>query len=87
MIHPIPPGTRDVLPDEMRELRRLQDSLLGVFEDHAYGEVRTPTIEYADVVSRGDEASAGDAYRFSVYHVMEVDELAPLFPVTVHDIG
>ena len=23
MIHPIPPGTRDVLPDEMRELRRL----------------------------------------------------------------
>ena len=64
MIHPIPPGTRDVLPDEMRELRRLQDSLLGVFEDHAYGEVRTPTIEYADVVSRGDEASAGDAYRF-----------------------
>jgi len=33
------------------------------------------------------ELAAGDAYRFSVYHVMEVDELAPLFPVTVHDIG
>lgn len=64
MIHPIPPGTRDVLPDEMRELRRLQDSLLGVFESFDYGEVRTPTIEYADVVNRGDEGSAGDAYRF-----------------------
>ena len=25
MIHPIPPGTRDVLPDEMRELRRLRE--------------------------------------------------------------
>jgi ATP phosphoribosyltransferase regulatory subunit len=48
----------------MRELRRLQDSLLAVFEDFSYGEVRTPTVEYADVVSRGDEASAGDAYRF-----------------------
>lgn len=64
MIHPIPPGTRDVLPDEMRELRKLQDSLLGVFESFGYGEVRTPTIEYADVVGRGDEASVGDAYRF-----------------------
>ena len=58
MIHPIPPGTRDVLPDEMRELRRLQGSLLDVFENYGYGEVRTPTIEYADVVSLGDEASA-----------------------------
>jgi ATP phosphoribosyltransferase regulatory subunit HisZ len=48
----------------MRELRKLQDSLLGVFESFDYGEVRTPTIEYADVVSRGDEASADDAYRF-----------------------
>ncbi|MEX1220207.1 MAG: ATP phosphoribosyltransferase regulatory subunit [Solirubrobacterales bacterium] len=64
MIHPIPPGTRDVLPDEMRELRKLQESLLSVFEDFDFGEVRTPTIEYADVVSRGDEGSAGDAYRF-----------------------
>ena len=26
MIHPIPPGTRDVLPDEMRELRALTDA-------------------------------------------------------------
>ena len=27
MIHPIPPGTRDVLPDEMRELRAITDGL------------------------------------------------------------
>ena len=64
MIHPIPPGTRDVLPDEMRELRRLEGALLEVFEEGGYGEVRTPTIEYAEVVSRGDQASADDAYRF-----------------------
>jgi ATP phosphoribosyltransferase regulatory subunit len=48
----------------MRELRRLERSLLSVFEDFGYGEIRTPTIEYADVVSRGDQASADDAYRF-----------------------
>ena len=64
MIHPIPPGTRDVLPDEMRELRRLHASLLGVFERFGYGEVRTPTIEYDEVMSRGDMRSSRTAYRF-----------------------
>ncbi len=33
------------------------------------------------------EIAAGDAYRFSVYHIMGVDDLAPLFPVRVHDVG
>jgi len=33
------------------------------------------------------ELTAGDAYRFSVYHVMDVDDLAPLFPVGVEEIG
>ena len=45
-MHPIPSGTRDVLPDEMRELRALSDTLRQVFEEHGYGEVYTPTIEY-----------------------------------------
>ena len=39
MIHPIPSGTRDVLPDEMRELRAITDALRGVFERAGYGEV------------------------------------------------
>jgi len=63
MIHPIPPGTRDVLPDEMRELRRLQAALLGVFEARGYGEVSTPAIEYDDVLARGDGRAAGSGYR------------------------
>ena len=46
MIHPIPSGTRDVLPDEMRELRALSDTIRGVFESFGYGEVHTPAIEY-----------------------------------------
>ena len=50
MIHPIPPGTRDVLPDEMRELRRLHLALIEVFEGRGYGEVATPAIEYDEVL-------------------------------------
>jgi ATP phosphoribosyltransferase regulatory subunit len=64
MIHPIPPGTRDVLPEEMRELRRLQQALMAVFEDRGYGEVATPAIEYDEVLARGDGRTAGGAYRF-----------------------
>jgi len=60
MIHPIPPGTRDVLPEEMRELRRLQAALIEVFEGKGYGQVATPALEYDEVLTggrgRGDEA-------------------------------
>ena len=41
MIHPIPSGTRDVLPEETREVRAITDTLRGVFERHQYGEVYT----------------------------------------------
>src|SRR3954447_8202485 len=64
MIHRIPPGTRDILPAEMRELRRLQGALSAVFERYGYGEVATPTIEYDEVLARGDERGAPVAYRF-----------------------
>ncbi len=64
MIHPIPPGTRDILPDEMRELRQLQWKLLEAFARFGYEEVGTPTIEYDEVLARGDGRTAGAAYRF-----------------------
>jgi ATP phosphoribosyltransferase regulatory subunit len=62
--HPIPPGTRDILPDEMRELRRLEASLTAVFERYGYGEVSTPTTEYDEVLALGDERGAPSAHRF-----------------------
>ena len=64
MIHPIPPGSHDVLPEEMRELRRVHNALIGVFEGRGYGEVATPTIEYEEVLARGDGRAADSAYRF-----------------------
>jgi len=60
-IHPIPSGTRDVLPDEMRELRDITEAVRGVFELDGYGEVWTPALEYEAVLGRG--GGAPPAYR------------------------
>jgi ATP phosphoribosyltransferase regulatory subunit len=63
MIHPIPSGTRDVLPDETREVRAITDTLRGIFERHGYGEIYTPALEYESVLARADMAEAQPAYR------------------------
>ena len=63
MIHPVPPGTRDVLPEEMRELRALTLRLSQAFETAGYREVSTPSVEYEEVLRRGDSAAAGAGFR------------------------
>jgi ATP phosphoribosyltransferase regulatory subunit len=63
MIHPIPSGTRDVLPEETREVRAITDALRSVFERHGYGEIYTPALEYESVLARADMAEAKPAYR------------------------
>src|ERR1700752_4247128 len=63
MIHPLPSGTRDVLPDETREVRAITDTLRRVFERHGYGEVYTPALEYESVLARADMAEAQPTYR------------------------
>ena len=68
MIHPIPSGTRDVLPDEMRELRAITEAIRGVFESSGYGEIATPALEYEAVLTRGDPAAAGAAYKLFDEH-------------------
>jgi ATP phosphoribosyltransferase regulatory subunit len=68
VIHPIPSGTRDVLPDELRELRAITDGIRAVFDARGYGEVATPALEYEDVLTRGDPAAADPAYRLFDEH-------------------
>jgi ATP phosphoribosyltransferase regulatory subunit len=63
MIHPIPSGTRDVLPEEARELRGITEALRAVFSDHGYGEVYTPALEYESVLARGGMSEVRPAYR------------------------
>jgi ATP phosphoribosyltransferase regulatory subunit len=62
-IHPTPSGTRDVLPDEMREMHAVVEAVRGVFGAHGYGEVHTPALEYEQVLTRGDPAAADPAYK------------------------
>ncbi len=64
MSQPLPAGTRDVLAEEMRELRALESTLLGLFSERGYGEVATPAIEYQDVIARGEGPQGSAAYRF-----------------------
>jgi ATP phosphoribosyltransferase regulatory subunit len=68
VIHPIPSGTRDVLPDELRELRAITDAMRRVFGARGYGEVATPALEYEAVLTRGDQAAADPAYRLFDEH-------------------
>jgi ATP phosphoribosyltransferase regulatory subunit len=63
MTHPIPSGTRDVLPDEMRELRAIEAALRETFERHGYGEVSTPALEYESTLARADVGDAKPTYR------------------------
>jgi ATP phosphoribosyltransferase regulatory subunit len=63
MIHPIPSGTRDVLPDEMCEMREITEALRGVFRDRGFGEVYTPALEYEAVLGRAELTVAPPAYR------------------------
>src|SRR4051794_11563264 len=63
VMHPIPSGTRDVLPEEMRELRAITDAMLRVFEEAGYGEVYTPALEHEATLRTGDAQAAKPAYR------------------------
>jgi ATP phosphoribosyltransferase regulatory subunit len=63
MIHPIPSGTRDVLPQETGEVRAITDTLRAVFDRHGFGEIYTPALEYESVLARADLDEARPAYR------------------------
>ena len=63
MVDRIPSGTRDVLPDEMRELRAMTDRIRDVFERAGYGEVYTPALEYENSMATGWSGITQPAYR------------------------
>jgi ATP phosphoribosyltransferase regulatory subunit len=50
----IPSGTRDVLPEEMRELRRIERALLDTFAEYGYGEISTPAVEFEETLRLAD---------------------------------
>jgi ATP phosphoribosyltransferase regulatory subunit len=82
MIHPIPSGTRDVLPDEMRELRAIEAALRQTFERSGYGEISTPALEYEETLARADVGDAKPTYRLFDEHgdvlVLRSDMTVPI---------
>jgi ATP phosphoribosyltransferase regulatory subunit len=81
MVDRTPSGTRDVLPDEMRELRALTERVRAVFEHAGYGEVYTPTLEYERTFERPG-ARVGSPYRLFDEHghvlVLRSDMTVPI---------
>lgn len=59
----LPPGSRDILPEEAAELRAITGALTELFSGAGYGEVRTPALEYADVLARGILGDVAPSYR------------------------
>ena len=49
----IPYGTRDLLPQEAQEKRRVEAALMELFYRWGYDEVATPAIEYLDTLTIG----------------------------------
>src|SRR5579884_2689243 len=78
----LPSGTRDFLPDEMRELRALTERIRAVFEKGGYGEVYTPALEYEATFTRAHLDSGRPAYRVFDEHgnalVLRSDMTVPI---------
>ena len=81
MIDRTPSGTRDVLPDEMRELRALMERMRGVFDRAGYGEVYTPALEYERTFDH-ERAPISPSYRLFDEHgnvlVLRADMTVPI---------
>lgn len=60
---PVPMGTRDVLPEEMAELRAISARALDVFAQAGYGEVATPALELESTMQLAGPSLLASAYR------------------------
>jgi ATP phosphoribosyltransferase regulatory subunit len=82
MVDRIPSGTRDVLPDEMSELRAMTDRIRAVFDGAGFGEVYTPALEYEQTFARANIGGARPAYRVFDEHgsvlVLRPDMTVPI---------
>jgi ATP phosphoribosyltransferase regulatory subunit len=76
--HPLPPGMRDLLPEEAASRRELSRAVLERFSLHGYRLVTPPAFELASVLERGLGAStADDVLRFIEPESGEVAILRP----------
>lgn len=62
---PVPTGSRDVLPEEMSELREIGAAVLSTLAGAGYGEVATPAFEYEDTMRLAGSGATKNVYRLS----------------------
>lgn len=60
----VPPGSQDLLPDEVRRRRRVQRDWFRLAEAAGYREVVPPTFEYEEVFTRAGTKLASELIRF-----------------------
>ena len=53
----VPYGTRDILPENMRLKRKIENNIAETFTKWGYSEVQTPTFEYLDTFSASGDIS------------------------------
>ena len=46
-------GTKDILPQDIAEWHRLEETALKIFSEYGYHEIRTPIFEVTELFSRG----------------------------------
>lgn len=76
--HPLPPGMRDLLPEEAASRRAIARAVMTSFELSGYRVVTPPAFEFADVIERGlGTLAAADVLRFIEPESGEVAVLRP----------
>ncbi|MDJ0270076.1 MAG: histidine--tRNA ligase [Aigarchaeota archaeon] len=63
-----PRGMDDLLPDEMRVKRRIEETIREVFRLYGYDEIETPTLEYRSLF----EAKSGDEIRHRMFTLQDM---------------
>ena len=57
-VYQVPYGTKDILPGEMKARRKVENSIINLFDKWGYDEVQTPDFEYVETFgSSGDESN------------------------------
>ncbi len=64
----LPEGARDLLPVQRQDLEAIERAMRDSFGRFGYREVRTPMLEYADVMDRALEGGVGRAFRLFDEH-------------------
>jgi ATP phosphoribosyltransferase regulatory subunit len=78
--HPLPPGMRDLLPEEAEERRALSRVILDRLALHGYRLVTPPAFELASVLERGLKDAVDDADDLLRFIEPESGEVAALGP-------